>query len=159
LLFNGASTLFSSAPAVREGMAKAQITGGNLSLIVDSLGTENEIDTSNKILFLEEVGEKTYRVDRMLYQLLRAGKLTNLAGLVIGHFTDMEEGATPFGKSWLQVITEISKPFGYPVASGFKIGHEPENFPIVMGGIYQLNVDGAGASLSWHTESFSESEA
>jgi muramoyltetrapeptide carboxypeptidase len=159
VLFNGSSNLFSSMLAIREGMATSQITGGNLSLIVDSLATENEIDTSNKILFLEEVGEKTYRIDRMLYQLLRAGKLTDLSGLVIGHFTDIEEGSTPFGKSWLQVIIEITKSFGYPVASGFKIGHEPENLPIVMGGFYHLNVAHESATLSLQPDSSSENEA
>jgi muramoyltetrapeptide carboxypeptidase len=149
ILFNDSSTLSSSEPGVRSGVAKAQITGGNLSLIVDSLGTENEIDTHNKILFLEEVGEKTYRVDRMLYQLLRAGKLSSLKGLVIGYFTDIEDGATPFGKSWKQVIVEITKTFSYPVAFGFKVGHQPENMPIVMGGMYQLEVDNNHAILSW----------
>jgi len=159
LLFKGFSTLSASEEGFRQGVANAQITGGNLSLIIDSLGTANEVETDNKILFLEEIGEKTYRIDRMLYQLLRAGKLTNLAGLAIGHFTDIEEGTTPFGKSWKQVITDITKPFSYPVGFGFEIGHEPENLPIAMGGMYQLEVDNNHAILSCKPAILSESKS
>ena len=138
ILIEGNLDLIASSPPSRTGDAEGEVTGGNLALIVDSLGTASEIDTQNKILFLEEVGEKTYRVDRMLRQLLRAGKLDNLAGLVIGHFSLIDDGDTPFGHSWRDVIEDVTKSFNYPVAFGFNIGHEPENRPIIIGGIYQL---------------------
>jgi len=138
ILINGNLDLISALPSSRAGVVEAEVTGGNLALIVDSLGTSSEIDTNNKILFLEEVGEKTYRIDRMFRQLLRAGKLNNLAGLVVGHFSLIDDGDTPFGQSWKEVIEEVTKPFAYPVAFGFNIGHEPENRPIIVGGVYQL---------------------
>jgi muramoyltetrapeptide carboxypeptidase len=149
LLFNGSSKLVANEVVIRSGTATAAITGGNLSLIIDSLGTVEEIDTVNKILFIEEVGEKTYRIDRMFQQLLRAGKLDKLAGLVIGHFSEIDDGSTPFGESWQEVITGISKQFSYPIAFGFNIGHEPNNMPIVMGGQYLLKVGSDGSSLEW----------
>lgn len=148
ILFNGSSKVNSNKPNGRVGMNSGQLTGGNLSLVVDSLGTPNEIDTDNKILVLEEVGELTYRVDRMLYQLLRAGKLNNLAGLVIGHFTDIEDGETSFAESWQKALERVIKDFYYPVAYGFEIGHEPDNMPVVMGAEYNLKVSATGASLS-----------
>lgn len=149
LLFNRVSILTSTEPGVKHGSITAPITGGNLSLIVDSLGTPEEINTENKILFIEEIGEKTYKVDRLFQQLKRAGKLDNLAGLIIGHFSEIDEGSTPFGDSWKQVITNISKPHSYPLSFGFNIGHEPENCPIVMGGQYRLIVGFDKSTLEW----------
>ncbi len=133
----------------RAGSGHGPITGGNLSLLVDSLGTANEIETAGKVLFIEEIGEKTYRLDRMLHQLLRAGKLTNLAGLVLGHFTAIDDGDAPFGIPWQEVILEITGQFSYPVGFGFALGHEPQNMPVVMGGEYRLVVQDSQASLTW----------
>ena len=151
LLFEGVSKIVASEAVIKHGSVTAAITGGNLSLIIDSLGTAAEIDTRNKILFVEEIGEKTYKIDRMFQQLLRAGKLDNLAGLCIGHFSEIDEGNTPFGESWQEVIKNITEPYSYPFAFGFSIGHEPENMPLVMGGLYQLNVDSESATLEWES--------
>ena len=136
----------------QEGAARGRITGGNLSLLVDSLGTANEVDTAGRILFIEEVGEKTYRVDRMLQQLLRAGKLDNLAGMVVGHFTAIDDGDTPFGLSWQQVVLDITRQFTYPVGMGFAIGHAAQNMPVVVGGHYRLQVTTDGAALTWNPQ-------
>lgn len=149
LLFEGVSKVVINESGVRTGSVTAAITGGNLSLIIDSLGTTEEIDTRNKILFVEEIGEKTYKIDRMFQQLLRAGKLDKLAGLVIGHFSEIDEGDTPFGESWQEVIKKIAEPYSYPLAFGFSIGHERENMPLVMGGQYQLKVDSDSTTLAW----------
>ena len=147
LLFEGASTLNSSLPASRTCSVVAEVTGGNLALLADSIGTSSEIDTLNKILFIEDVGEKTYRIDRMFRQLLRAGKLDNLAGLVVGHFSLIDDGDPPFGQSWREVIEVSTDRFSYPIAFGFKIGHEPGNEPLVVGGTYQFIVSDGGSSL------------
>lgn len=147
LLFDGTSTLDSSRPALRTGSIVAEVTGGNLALIADSIGTSSEIETSNRILFIEDVGEKTYRIDRMFRQLLRAGKLDNLAGLVIGHFSLIDDGDPSFGQPWSVVIEEVISSFNYPVAFGFQLGHEPGNMPIVVGGTYQFNAGEECASL------------
>ena len=151
LLFEGQSKVVANKAGVRLGSATAAITGGNLSLIMDSLGTNEEIDTRDKILFIEEIGEKTYKIDRMFQQLLRAGKLEKLAGLVIGHFSEIDEGSTPFGESWQEVITNITRPYTYPLGFGFSIGHESDNMPLVMGGQYQLKVDAENSTLEWQT--------
>ena len=152
LLFNGKSNLVSKVPEGRNGHARGIITGGNLALVVDSIGTSCEVDTRDKILILEEIGEQTYRVDRMLNQLQRAGKLDNLAGLAIGDFSDIEDGDTPFGSTWRESINKLTERYNYPVAYGFNLGHEPLNFPIVAGAEYELNVTSESASLSIVTE-------
>ncbi|RLD24875.1 MAG: LD-carboxypeptidase [Bacteroidetes bacterium] len=149
LLFNKTSKISAMEPGVTPGLITAPITGGNLSLIVDSLGTPDEIDTQNKILFIEEIAEKTYKIDRMFQQLLRAGKLDKLAGLIIGHFSEIDEGSTPFGESWKEVITNIAQNYSYPLSFGFNIGHEPANYPVVIGGQYQLNVGPDMSTLEW----------
>jgi len=151
LLFDRVSKIVANEAGVKSGSVTAAITGGNLSLIVDSLGTAEEIDTRNKILFVEEIGEKTYKIDRMFQQLLRAGKLDKLAGLVIGHFSDIDDGSQPFGESWREVITNITRPYSYPLGFGFSIGHEPDNMPLVRGGQYKLEVDSERSTLEWQT--------
>ena len=103
VLFEGKSIL-KSTEAYRPGTATGILTGGNLSLVIDSLGTAFEIETKQRILFLEEIEEKTYRIDRMMHQLDRAGKLADLAGLVLGRFTGISDGTTPFGASWQDCI-------------------------------------------------------
>lgn len=124
----------------RTGVAGGKLTGGNLSLIVDSLGTSTEIETDNKILVLEEIGEFVYRLDRMMVQLKRAGKLSRLAGLVIGHMTDIKESELSFGESVEQIICNHTQEFGYPIGFNFPIGHEHPNMPWIEGAAGKLTV-------------------
>jgi len=149
LLFNGKSKITSPEPGLKGGAAIGQITGGNLSLIIDSLATPNEIHTKDKILIIEEVGEKTYRIDRMFQQLLRAGKLDRLAGLAIGQFSKIDDENVSFGESWKEVITHATNAFSYPIGFGFSVGHEAENMPIIMGGTYQFKVGAGKSILEW----------
>lgn len=123
----------------RIGECTGELIGGNLALLVDSLGTSTEINTINKILALEEIDEPAYNIDRMMVQLKRAGKLDRLAGLVIGHMTDIKEGELPFGESAHEIISNHVKDFDYPVAFSFPIGHENPNLAWIEGGIYRLN--------------------
>ncbi|MDH5366573.1 MAG: LD-carboxypeptidase [Cyclobacteriaceae bacterium] len=125
----------------RKGEAKAIIIGGNLSLINDSLGTSTEVDFDKKILFIEEIDEYLYKIDRMLVQLKRANKLTNLAGLIVGHITDTKDTNVPFGKSANELILEHVKGFNYPVAFNIPIGHESLNLAIQHSGICHLKID------------------
>jgi muramoyltetrapeptide carboxypeptidase len=152
LLFTGESSLISTKPEGRKGTTRGILTGGNLALLTDSLGTNSEVKTDNRILVLEEIGEKTYRVDRMLNQLKRAGKLDKLAGLVIGDFSDIDDGDTPFGSTWKQALDSIIKDYKFPVAYGFKVGHEALNYPVVMGTEYELDVKPDSATLSIKSE-------
>jgi muramoyltetrapeptide carboxypeptidase len=132
----------------RMGTTSGYLIGGNLSLVVDSLGTSSEIETEGKILLLEEVDEYHYKVDRMLVQLKRAGKLDHLAGLVIGHFTDIKDPALPFGESVDALISHHVKPYSYPVAFGFAVGHQQPNLAWRQGEQVTLRVQPTGSRLA-----------
>lgn len=127
-------------PINRLGEAKGELTGGNLAILCSLLGTASQVDTKNKILFLEDVGENLYRVDRMVVQLKRAGLLESLAGLIVGHFTAMEDNAVGFGKSAQGIIAEAVREYDYPVCYGFPAGHEPDNLPLLFGAEISLSV-------------------
>lgn len=127
------------------GEAKGQLVGGNLSLLCHLIGTDSDIKTKNKILFLEDVGEYLYNVDRMMLQLKRNGKLDKLAGLIIGGFTDSKDTERPFGKSVYDIIYEQVNEFDYPVCFGFPVSHEKENYALKVGERYTLHV---GESVS-----------
>lgn len=134
LLFKGTVNYsISSHPMNRCGVAVAGVIGGNLSLIVESLGTATEISTDDKILFLEEIDEYLYKIDRMFMQLRRAGKLNKLAGLMVGDFLMVKDTQIAFGKSIFELIDDHFKGADFPVAYNFPVGHEPKNLAIPCG--------------------------
>jgi muramoyltetrapeptide carboxypeptidase len=122
-----------SHPLNRPGKATGPIIGGNLALLTSITGTSSEIDTSGKVLFIEDINEYLYNIDRMMVQLKRAGKLEKLSGLISGHFTDIKDNATPFGKNAEEIVYEAVKEYDYPLCFGFPVGHEPSNFAIPCG--------------------------
>ncbi|MEO8769547.1 MAG: LD-carboxypeptidase [Ferruginibacter sp.] len=126
----------------RKGDVSGVLMGGNLSLLTNLVGTPSDFDTKNKILFLEDVGEYLYKIDRMLYQLKRSGKFNKLAGLVIGGFTEMKDTERPFGKTMDELIHEIVKDFDFPVCFNFPVSHTKENVALKVGGSYQLKITG-----------------
>jgi len=132
----------------RLGKASAELVGGNLTLLSHLCGTASELDTRKKILFLEDIGEYTYNMDRMLYQLKRSGKLDTLAGLIIGGFTDIKDTERPFGKTIYEIIREIVAPYSFPVCFGFPVSHEKENYALKVGVNYTLQVGKSGVKLS-----------
>lgn len=111
----------------------AEIVGGNLSIIHQQIGTKSDIDTANKILFLEDIDEYYYHIDRMINHLDRAGKLSKLKALVLGHFTDLKDNVTPFGKTLNEIILETVSKYKYPVYFDFPAGHNFDNLAIVFG--------------------------
>lgn len=127
-------------PFNKTGTAEATLVGGNLSLLANITGTASDLNTKNKILFLEDIGEQIYNTDRMLYQLKRSGKLANLAGLIIGGFTDMKDTERPFGKTVYEAIADIIAEYEYPVAFGFPVSHGKENYALKVGLTYTLKV-------------------
>lgn len=129
------------------GMVEGELIGGNLTLLAHVLGTKSEYKTKNKILFIEDVGEYIYNVDRMLYQLKRSGKLKNLAGLIVGGFTDMKDTVTPFGKKVYQVIQDIVAESQYPVCYNFPVSHSKENVALKVGVVHQLNISSKKVTL------------
>lgn len=124
----------------RTGKATAELVGGNLSLLAHLCGTPDALQTDGKILFLEDVGEHLYNIDRMLWQLKRNGMFNNLAGVILGGFTDMKDTTRPFGKKTDDVLKDIFAEYKYPVCYRFPISHEKENLAVKIGGMYSLNV-------------------
>ena len=111
----------------RSGIAEGEIIGGNLSVIYSLLGSPSSIETEGKILFLEDLDEYLYHIDRMMLALDRSGKLENLAGLILGGLTDMNDNSVPFGKTAEEIISERVSAYNFPVAFGFPSGHLPDN--------------------------------
>jgi muramoyltetrapeptide carboxypeptidase len=133
----------------KTGIVNGPLIGGNLSLIADSLGTATEPDTAGKILFIEEIDEYRYKIDRTMTQLKRAGKLNNLSGLVIGHMTDIKDTELTFGQTVEDIILDAVKDHSYPVAFGFPSGHEHPNYAWIHGGQATLSVKDSGTSLTF----------
>jgi muramoyltetrapeptide carboxypeptidase len=124
----------------QKGEAIGELIGGNLTLLAHLIGTPSDCKTKGRILFLEDVGEYLYNIDRMFFQLKRSGKLEKLAGLIIGGFTETKDTERPFGKTAYEVIHDIVKDYDYPVCYNFPVGHEKENYALKIGVGYKLRV-------------------
>ncbi len=129
------------------GETKGKLVGGNIALLANAIGTASDINTKNCILFIEDIGEQLYAIDRMLHQLKRSGKLKNLAALVVGDFTDMQDTDRPFGKTIYEIISDIVAEYDYPFCFNFPVGHGNENVALKVGVKYKLDVNKKGASL------------
>jgi len=135
-------------PFNRIGQATAPLTGGNLALLSHLAGTPSATRTDGKILFLEDVGEYLYNIDRMLRQLKRSGRLDRLAGLVIGGFTELKDTTRPFGAAVEDIVRDCIKEYEYPVCFGFPVGHGGDNLALKTGVTYALTVAGDRVSLT-----------
>ncbi|MCC7401660.1 MAG: LD-carboxypeptidase [Chitinophagaceae bacterium] len=124
----------------RTGECIGELVGGNLALLAHLTGTDSDIKTKGRILFIEDVGEYLYNVDRMLLQMKRSGKLSKLAGLVVGGFTDMKDTDRPFGKTVYRIIRDAVDEYDYPVCFGFPVSHGKENVALKVGMGYKLKV-------------------
>ena len=131
---------FASHPLNRLGEAEAEIVGGNLSVLYGMLGSDSFPETDGKILFIEEVDEYIYHIDRMMIALKRAGKLQNLKGLIVGGLTEIHDNPDPFGQSVEEVIFDAVKDYDYPVCFNFPAGHFSDNRAIVFGQKANLSV-------------------
>lgn len=120
-------------PLNKYGKSEAEIIGGNLSILYSLLGSESQINTYGKILFIEDLDEYLYHIDRMMYALKRSGMLENLAGLIIGGMSDMNDNSIPFGKRAEEIIADAVSEYKFPLAFGFPSGHIDDNNPIVFG--------------------------
>jgi len=124
----------------RPGNATGELVGGNLSLVAHLVGSKSGFETKNRILFLEDVGEYLYNIDRMFIQLKRSGMLDGLAGIILGGFSEMKDTVIPFGAEVHEVIKEHVNEFSYPVCFGFPVSHERENYALKMGVLHELVV-------------------
>jgi len=123
------------------GVASGEITGGNLAVLCSTLGTNYQVSFEDKILFIEDIDEYYYQIDRMLWQLKFAGVFHQISGLIVGHFTKIKDNKIPFGKSLEEIILDKIKEFNFPVLFNFPAGHENENWPLIFGKRVQLSVD------------------
>jgi muramoyltetrapeptide carboxypeptidase len=124
----------------RKGEAIGELVGGNLSLLAHLVGSPSDIKTKGRILFLEDLGEYLYNIDRMFYQLRRSGKLDRLAGLIIGGFTEMKDTERAFGATAYEIIRDIVSDYDYPVCFGFPVSHGRENYALKYGVGHKLKV-------------------
>ncbi|HEY9117045.1 MAG TPA: LD-carboxypeptidase [Roseivirga sp.] len=136
-------------PSTREGKVDSEITGGNLSLIYESIGATNEIQTAGKILFLEEIGEDYYAIDRMMNKLKRIGKLAELKGAIIGDFTNVKDGSGYFTRTLEDILYAYFKDIDGPIAFGFPGGHEAQNMPLIFHQPVSMAVNQRQISLSY----------
>lgn len=132
-----------------EGEAKGVLVGGNLAILASISGSISEVDYAGKILFIEDVGEHYYAVDRMMRMLKRAGKLKNLKGLIIGGFTSMKDNQPEFGFSVEEIVFDLVREYGYPVATDFPAGHIDNNMALVFGKEVSLQVQGKLVRLDY----------
>lgn len=125
----------------RTGIAHGELVGGNLSVFCSLIGTDSGLSTTNKILFIEDLCEELYHLDRMMYQLKKSGSLDTLKGLVIGGFTDMTDVSGWFEGDAYSIIQSHIEPYDFPVCFGFPAGHIDLNLPLIIGGAYQLTIN------------------
>jgi len=116
-----------------EGECHGPVTGGNLAIVYSMLGTNSEADYKGKILFIEEIGEAVYAIDRMFHALKKAGKLDEITGLMVGSLTKMKDSEIPYGSSVEEVIHSHIAPLGIPLSFNFPAGHILDNRALVMG--------------------------
>ncbi len=129
----------STLPCIN-GKTNGILVGGNLSLLYALSGSTSDINTENKLLFIEDLDEYLYHIDRMLLQVKRSGKFEKLFGLIVGGMSDMRDNTIPFGYSVHELIYDMVKPYQFPVAFDFPAGHIKENMPIILGQTYTLEV-------------------
>ena len=131
----------------RLGVGEGQLIGGNLAILIHVIGSKSDINYEGKILFLEDVNEYLYNIDRMMIQLKRSGKLQNLAGLIVGSFSDCQDNDVPFGKSAYEIIEEAVADYDFPICYGFPVGHEVDNWAMPHGRRLSLLVEEYRVSL------------
>lgn len=141
LFGNPISYSFPAHKLNRIGNVKGKIVGGNLSIIYSLLGSNSDINTDGKLLFLEDLDEYLYHIDRMMINLKRNGKLSKLAGLIIGGMSDMNDNTIPFGKNAIEIIAESVSEYDYPVAFNFPAGHIDNNNTIILGQTASLTIN------------------
>lgn len=142
------------SPYNKIGITTAPILGGNLTMLHCQIDTTNDITWEDNILFIEDIGEQYYHIDRMLVHLKRAVKLAKLKGLVVGHFTDMKDGAISFGKTIEEIILDAVDEYDYPVIFNFPAGHEAPNMPVILGRQVRLEVTAGMVELGYLPEKY-----
>jgi len=130
-----------TTPLSRTGEGRGQLVGGNLSILYSLCASESDIRTEGKILFIEDLDEYLYHIDRMIQNMKRSGKLNHLSGLIVGGLSEMKDNTIPFGQTAEEIISEAVAEFDYPVCFGFPAGHLDDNRALIMGREVKLIVN------------------
>jgi len=131
----------------KHGTAEGELIGGNLSMLAHLIGTDSDFDTRNRILFLEDIGEYKYNIDRMLMQLKRAGKFAALSGLIIGSFTEIKDTTIAFGQDVQDLILDNVREYDFPICFDFPVGHTGKNYALKVGVKHRLTVENGHVTL------------
>jgi len=142
-------TYETSHPLNRLGTAKGQLVGGNLSMLYSMCGSNSELDTEGKVLFIEDLDEYLYHIDRMVMNLKRNKMLDHLAGLIVGGMTKMHDNRIPFGKTAQEIVMDAIGECTYPVAFDFPAGHVDDNRAMIMGAEVTLEVTNKQTILTY----------
>jgi len=137
-------------PLNNEGCAKGMLVGGNLSVLYSLLGSESDINTKNKILFIEDLDEYLYHIDRMMMCLKRAGKLEGLSGIIIGGMNKMNDNAVPFGKTPYEIINDVLKDYSFPTCYSFPSGHIKDNRCLIMGRCIEIDIQKSKVNVNFN---------
>ncbi len=132
-----------------KGAAKGTLLGGNLSILYSLIGTDDQPDYSGSILFIEDLAEQLYHIDRMFYSLQKAGIINQIKGLIVGGFTDLKDTENPFGKSYEQIILDHCSYRSIPIVFDFPAGHIDDNRALILGREVSLNVSDSGVQLNF----------
>jgi len=133
LFWEGLTYKIKTHPFNRNGKATGLLTGGNLSILYSLIGSSSDIDTKGKILFIEDLDEYLYHIDRMMTNLKRNGKLDNLAGLIVGSMSEMNDNTVPYGQTAYEIIRECVEEYDYPLCFNFPAGHIKNNNALILG--------------------------
>ncbi len=131
----------------KKGKATGELVGGNISILYSLLGSKSSIDTKNKILYIEDLDEYLYHLDRMMQNLKRNGYFDKVKGIIVGSMADMHDNEIPFGQNEVQIILSITKEFKIPIAFEFPAGHQPENRTLILGKQVDFEVNEEEISL------------
>lgn len=131
------------------GKAKGELVGGNLSVLYSILGSKSEVDYKGKILFIEDLDEYLYHIDRMLMNMKRNGNFDGVKAVIIGGMTEMKDNDIPWGKNALQIIQDIFKDYKFPVIYNFPAGHIKDNRALILGNVITVDVNDAGSVVKF----------
>jgi len=133
----------------KKGSTKGVLVGGNLSILYSLLGSKSAINTENKILYIEDLDEYLYHIDRMMMNLKRNGYFDKISGIIVGGMTDMHDNQIPFGMNAQQIILDVTKEYNIPICFDFPAGHLPDNRALILGKEVLLEVNTQNTKLEF----------
>jgi muramoyltetrapeptide carboxypeptidase len=136
-------------PMNRFGKATGELVGGNLSILYSLLGSKSGIDCHEKILFIEDLDEYLYHIDRMMMNLRRNGCLDSIKGILVGAMTSMNDNDIPWGKNALEIIDDVSKKYNIPIIYNFPAGHIHDNRALILGNTVTMDVNEKGSKVEF----------